>query len=173
MGRHATVKPIEPAERIHMEIFARTFMMVCLLNLTACGGHSPVIQSEPSKINTPVDGAAVTLSGRLNEGGEATGKSIAAWQGFAVGERFFILTLDPNQVPNVDAVMIHDATTDSLESWVGKRVQIKGTWRVRKPVVQNPMEPRQMPVNLESGSMEVIQPKPTLNALSVVALPMP
>ena len=145
-------------------------MMVCLLILTACAGHSPAMKPAPSTAEAPVDGAAVTISGRLSKGGEATGKSIAAWQGFAVGERFYILTLDPNQVPNLDTVMIHDGTTDSLESWVGKRVQIEGTWRVLKPVVHNPMEPRQMPVNLEGGGMEIIQPKPTLSAKTVTVL---
>ena len=156
-----------------MQCFVRTFIMVCCLTLTACEAHRTAIKPAPSTTTTPVDGASATLSGRLSKGGEATGKSIAAWQGFSVGERFFILTLDPNQVPNVDAIMIHDDTPGSLDIWVGKHVQIKGIWRVLKPVVQNPLELRQMPINIQGGNVKVIQPKPTLKALSVLALPAP
>ena len=147
----------------------RLFVCLCMMFLIACTPKKTIIHTDRSDPTLPVDGAEATVRGQLSDGGEARGKSIAAWQGFQVGERIYELALEPNQGLNFTTLLVHASSTAPLEKWIGKQVQIEGTWQVLAPVVSDPMQPRQMPVNLD-GDMEIIQPKPTLHAETVTAL---
>ena len=152
----------------------RKLWAICLLSLAGCGSKTPPtgqIAPPPPEASTPEDAEVVapkastatsedlsaTLTGVLSEGGESRGKTIAAWNGIPVGERFYHLELDGGQTLHSSATegfMIRAADQTTAATFAGKRVTITGKWEVPAPVEPQPAEPMQMPVAGDGGVME-------------------
>ena len=166
---NANLTSTHRSSRQFMHALRQPTWCIFVLILSACGRTTANMGSKAS-LKPPADGELVTLRGHLSDGGEATGKSMAALQGFQAGERIFFLTLDPHQMPNIDTVMVHESALFSLHSWTDKHVRVTGVWRVSSPVIPDPMVPRQMPIHVDGAQTNVWQPRPTIIIRSVTPL---
>ena len=157
-----------------MRLSSLTIGFICVLG---CGTKAPptgqIAPPPPSQDAQPAEGqttdgaAAVpasapenlsaTLTGVLTDGDESRGKTLAAWNGIPVGERFYHLELDGGQTLHstaADGFMIRAADQETAAKFVSQRVTITGKWEVPTPVEVNPEEPMQMPI---SSSGDVMQ----------------
>ena len=156
--------------KVHHSLSVRAALciMLCFAALLACASQRHVQpEDEQPQLAEPKDGETVTLVGHLSDAGVATGKSMAAWHGFSVGERVYELTLDPNQLRSQTSVRVHLTQVSLLADDLGKRVRITGKWRVSPPIHKQEIELRQVPVRNDGPHSDISQPNPTLQAVRI------
>ena len=135
-----------------------------LLMLPGCTSKQNIPQPDPMP---PEEAASVkafvSIEGQLLEGDISRGKTIAAWNGIPVGERYYFFVPAEGQ-PVVSGtgptIMVRVPDQESAVPFVGRQVIMSGTWNVPEPIQVDPDQPRQMPISLgPGGDNQVIQPE--------------
>lgn len=138
---------------------------VIALGAMGCGNKQPA-STEPESQETPVmpqSKSMISVTGTLKEGGVSSGKTIAAWNGIPVGERYFYVEPDAGQslVEGAGArVMVRAMESEKAGGLIGKKVVISGVWQVPERVIVSLDEPRQVPIEIgPGGDTTVVQPE--------------
>lgn len=109
---------------------------------------------------TEHESETIKVTGTIAGSGVATGKSMAAWSGFDLGEPYLQLTLDADQAQpggTPDTVFLRLSAAEVVELDVGQRVRVEGRWLPpREIAVADPGQPieMQMPVTLDPAGDE-------------------
>ena len=130
----------------------------------------------PSLVEASAAPITATLTGTISAGGTAGGKTLAAWNGFDVGEEVYLFR--PRSTENLavgapDEVMMHAPPEVDMKPLLGVSVRLTATWLIPEPVAQDLNSPMQMPVSSGPNGLEVVQREPTLRALDIVPIESP
>ncbi len=120
--------------------------------------------SEQPVFQTLKNGQTVTLVGVITKVGSASGKSMAAWNGFDVGE--MVYRFEPSQpLPDTARSMrLHVPERLVIFSYLNRVVRLTVEVYVPEPVDYEPAQPMQVPV---SSSGAAIERETTLTAVDV------
>ncbi len=143
---------------------------ICVLSagLIGCVQRTNVVISQVS--NTAPNGQrlkngqTITLDGVINKVGPASGKSMAAWNGFDVGE--MVYRFEPSQpLPDTArSIRLHVPERLVIFSYLNRVVRLTVEVYVPDPIDYEPAQPMQVPV---SSSGAAIERETTLTAVDV------
>ena len=137
----------------------RRALMVGMTSMWAMAcARPPVGSTEPppppgEAVETESSAEHSTLTGTITDAGITGGKTMAAWNGFEIGEPFLQLTLDsgqdrPEGTAETVYLRLHESASPSPE--VGLRVRVVGAWVLpEQGPLPDPSGPMQVPVSLE------------------------
>jgi hypothetical protein len=145
-----------------------TYLCSCLMVLMGCAQSVSNVKTTdtPSTLNqSPMkNGQTVTLLGVVTKVGTASGKTMAAWNGFDVGE--MVYRFEPAEQSGVTeaSFRLHVPERLLIFSYLNRPVRLKATVHVPAPVLVDANQPIQMPV---SPSGAAIERETTLTAVDV------
>lgn len=145
-----------------------TYLCSCLMVLMGCAHSASTVKTTdtPSMLNqSPMkNGQTVTLLGVVTKVGTASGKTMAAWNGFDVGE--MVYRFEPSQpLPHTARSMrLHVPERLVIFSYLNRVIRLTAEVHVPAPVKYNPAQPVQMPV---STAGTPIERETTLTAIDV------
>ena len=150
------------------------FIAVAILAMGCAGAHAPP-RDHPGDVPPPPplpqDATNITLTGQLTAMGPAHGKSLAAWNGFELGEEVYRFSpIKEERIERIasDFLLVHAPAELDMKPLLGVPVRVTGTWHVPAPVEMNPQ--MQMPVSTGREGQLPVQREPTLRALTIEPL---
>lgn len=138
------------------------------LGVTGCGGEVIRADAGAQSVSIPpsplVNNQTITLDGVITKVGTASGKSMAAWNGFEVGEMVYRFKPCQPLPDTARSMRLHVPERLVIFSYLNRVVRLTAEVHVPKPVDYDPAQPMQMPV---SPSGAAIARETTLTAVDV------
>ena len=145
-------------------------LCACFLSVgfTGCAQKTntvvPQVPSHSQNIQSLKNNQIITLDGVITKVGPASGKSMAAWNGFDVGEMVYRFEPSPTESINAQSIRLHVPERLVVFVYLNRVIRLTAQVHVPTPVQYDPVQPMQMPT---STSGAAIARETTLTAVDV------